>query len=251
MKVSVLLALVLLALVTSVRGGEETRLFELRTYHSQPGKLAALHARFRDHTVALFEKHGMTNHAYWTPVEAPQARLVYLLSYPSREARDQSWRTFRDDPEWKEVYRDSTRDGKLVARVEKLFLIPTDYSPVEALPRHEEPPLYEMRRYTTNPKKLAALDRRFREHTIDLFEKHGLTNLFYFHLAEGQERSENTLIYFLAAPTREARDASFQSFSVDPAWQEARRVSEMDGRILVPKGVANTFLKTTDYSPVR
>lgn len=250
--IALLLCLTFVPLVSTVVA-EDTALtcFELRTYHANEGKLDALHARFRDHTVALFEKHGMTNLIYWTPVENEGNQLVYLLGYPSRAARDASWKAFRDDPDWQAAYQESTAGGKLIARVESLFLEATDYSPVTSFPAGETSPLYEMRRYTTNEGKLDNFDARFRDHTVALFEKHGITNLFYFHLSEGQEGSGNTLLYFISAPSEEARNASFQAFAADPAWKAAREASEKNGRLLVKKGVQSTFLKTTDYSPVK
>jgi hypothetical protein len=111
------------------KGGKkvDTRVFELRTYYAAPGKMEALHARFRDHTGKLFEKHGMTVVGYWVPTEAKaaQRKLVYLLAFPSREAADRSWKAFRDDPEWQRVKAASEKDGKLVEKLESTFLNPT------------------------------------------------------------------------------------------------------------------------------
>jgi hypothetical protein len=109
------------------------RLYEMRTYITNEGKLDALHARFRDHTNKLFEKHGMTMVGYWTPVEGDEAgnTLVYILSYPSREARDASWKAFLVDPEWLKAYRASIEDGRLVKQVISKYLTPTDYSPLK------------------------------------------------------------------------------------------------------------------------
>jgi hypothetical protein len=106
------------------------RVFELRTYTTLPGRLDALHARFADHTIPLFEKHGMTNIGYFTPRDAPLAdnTLIYLLAHDSREAADASWAAFLDDPEWKKAAEDSQRDGKIVETVERTFLDPTPYS---------------------------------------------------------------------------------------------------------------------------
>jgi hypothetical protein len=110
----------------------ETRVFEMRTYITHPGKLPELHRRFRDHTTKLFEKHGMTNIGYWTPADGPEAEntLVYILAYPSKEAREKSWKAFLDDPQWKSVYKESHKNGPLVAKVISQFLSPTDYSPI-------------------------------------------------------------------------------------------------------------------------
>jgi NIPSNAP len=111
----------------------DNRFFELRIYTTNPGKLEALHARFRDHTNKLFAKHGMQMIGYWTPADAPESEntLVYMLAYPSREAREASWKAFGDDPEWKAARAESEKDGKLVVKVESKFLNPTDYSPMQ------------------------------------------------------------------------------------------------------------------------
>ncbi|MBW3540628.1 MAG: NIPSNAP family protein [Planctomycetes bacterium] len=103
-------------------------LYELRTYTTEPGRLPALHKRFRDHTMKLFEKHGMKNVLYFTPVDGENT-LVYLIAHKSREAADKSWEAFRNDPEWQRARDESERDGKIVAKVERQYLEPTDYSP--------------------------------------------------------------------------------------------------------------------------
>jgi hypothetical protein len=106
------------------------RVFEMRTYYTHPGRLDALNARFRDHTNKLFVKHGMDLVGYWTPQNKPDT-LVYILAYPSREAREASWKAFQADPEWKKAAAESEKDGKIVAKVESVFLDPTDYSPIK------------------------------------------------------------------------------------------------------------------------
>jgi hypothetical protein len=109
------------------------RFFEMRTYISPVGKLDALNARFRNHTNKLFVKHGMELVGYWTPADGPTAEntLVYILAYPSREAREKAWKAFQDDPEWKKVRAETEKDGKIVEKVEAVFLKPTDYSPIK------------------------------------------------------------------------------------------------------------------------
>jgi len=108
----------------------EARVFEMRTYYANPGKMQALHARFRDHTCKLFEKHGMSIIGFWSPIEKDKAEqlLVYILAFPSKEAADKSWKAFRDDPDWKKAKADSEKDGVLVNKVESVYLNPTDYS---------------------------------------------------------------------------------------------------------------------------
>lgn len=247
------LILALALLITSLTSlqAEDLKFFELRTYHTNPGKLDALHARFRDHTVDLFKQHGMTNIAYWVPKENDEQVLVYLLGYPDKDAREQAWKDFREDPEWIAAKAESEKEGVLVAKVDSVFLEKTGYSPALPFPESQQERLFEMRRYTTNEGKLDDLDARFRDHTIGLFEKHGISNLAYFHLAGGQDASANTLLYFIAAESEEARNASFKAFSQDPGWKAAREASEKDGKILIKKGVQSTFLIPTDYSPVK
>src|SRR6516165_38273 len=86
---------------------KDTRLFEMRIYYAAPGKLDALHARFRDHTLKLFEKHGMTNIGYWVPIDNPDNKLIYVLAFPDREAREKAFKSFGADPDWQKAYKDS------------------------------------------------------------------------------------------------------------------------------------------------
>jgi NIPSNAP len=112
----------------------DSRCFELRTYHAVPGKLEALNARFRDHTCALFQKHGMEIVGFWMPTDTEsgaQNKLVYMLAHKSREAAKQSWKDFQADPEWIKVRTESEVNGKLTEKIESVFLSATDYSPLK------------------------------------------------------------------------------------------------------------------------
>ena len=115
--------------VQTVRA-QSKRVFELRTYHTLDGRLDALHARFRDHTVKLFEKHGITNIGYFSPQDPPLAgkTLIYLLAHPSREAAKKNFDAFRTDPAWIKARDASEKSGKIVEKVESVFLDPTDFS---------------------------------------------------------------------------------------------------------------------------
>ncbi len=112
---------------------QSSRVFELRTYTAEDGKLDALHARFRNHTLKLFEKHGMKNIGYWKPADEPLSKntLIYVLAHSSREAAKKSWDGFRNDPAWKKVQAESEANGKLVKKVESVYMEPTDYSPLK------------------------------------------------------------------------------------------------------------------------
>jgi hypothetical protein len=100
------------------------RVYELRTYTTHPGRLPALHKRFAEHTMRLFEKHGMKNEMYWTPTDEKlkDNTLIYFLSHDSQEAADKSWQAFIADPEWHKVRDASEADGKIVAGVTRVYM---------------------------------------------------------------------------------------------------------------------------------
>jgi hypothetical protein len=108
-----------------------TAVYELRVYHAAPGRLGDLLARFRDHTIKLFDRHGMKSLAYWTPLDEPQKSntLIYILQHPSREAAVANWKSFQDDPEWKSVRDKSEANGKLAEKIDSTFMVLTDFSP--------------------------------------------------------------------------------------------------------------------------
>lgn len=116
----------------TIANAQGQKVFELRTYTAPQGKLPNLLARFRDDTLRIFEKHGMHNVAYWVPQDAPASdnTLIYVISHDSREAAQQSWAAFREDPEWARVADASQVDGRIVERVESVFMQATDFSPL-------------------------------------------------------------------------------------------------------------------------
>ena len=125
------------SLLAAARGGnaetkqDTTGVYELRVYHAAPGKLADLLTRFREHTIKIFDQHGMESIAYWTPMDEPEKSntLIYILRHPSREAATANWKSFQDDPEWKSVKEKSEANGKLVDKVDSTFMVLTDFSP--------------------------------------------------------------------------------------------------------------------------
>ena len=230
-----------------------SRCYELRVYYAAEGKLDALNARFRNHTCALFTKHGISNIGYWMPLENPERKLYYILSYPDRASRETSWKAFMDDADWKKAFAESEKDGKLVAKVESTFLQTTDFSP-EVKPEKKEPArVFELRTYTASTGNLPRLHERFRKHTVALFAKHGMENFGYWSLDKGQPGADDTLLYLLAHKSKEAGEASFKAFRDDPAWVAARGASEKDagGSLTVKDGVKSVLMAPTDYSPAR
>jgi len=118
---------------TTANAATNGRVFEIRTYTAEPGKLDELHARFRDHTLAIFKKHNMTSVAYFAPTDEPLSKntLTYILAFPSRDAAAKAWAEFRADPEWQRVSKESEANGKLVTKVDSVFAQATDYSPMK------------------------------------------------------------------------------------------------------------------------
>lgn len=235
----------------------DAKFYEMRVYYAPPGKLDALHARFRDHTTKLFEKHGLTNLGYFVPAgDNPERKLVYFISAPSKQARDESFKKFLADPAWKTAAAESEKGGPIVAKIESTFLTTTDYSPALKVADSKTGRAFELRTYTTTKGNLPGLDARFRNHTVKLFEKHGMTNLIYWHLTPGQKGKDdaNTLVYLLAHKSQDAAKASFDAFRKDPDWLAARKASEekAGGSLTEAKnGVVSEFLVPTDYSPLK
>ncbi|MEY2881863.1 MAG: hypothetical protein RLZZ15_4243 [Verrucomicrobiota bacterium] len=251
-----LAALVLAAaFIPALRAADDGPVFELRIYTAPAGKLDKLLARFRDHTLGLFERHGMRNLGYAVPTDEADGagqKLIYVIAHRSREAAKESWKNFSADPEWKDVAAKSQVDGKIVSKVESVFMKQADFSPRVA--DYSGPTrVFEMRTYTTPDGKIDALDARFRDHTIGLFEKHGITNLGYYHPTDADKGAGKTLIYFLAYENREAAAKSWAAFRADPVWAKAKEASEKaaGGPLTIKDGVKSVYMTPTDFSPVK
>ncbi len=253
MKKLILPLLVSLLFTSVFAAPQQTRCFELRTYYAAPGKLDDLNARFRNHTLKLFEKHGMANLGYWLPLDNPDQKIIYLLGYPSREAASKSWKDFFADPQWKEVVKQTEANGRLITNVVSIFLATTDFSPVVTPSSTAEPRLFELRTYKTEPGRFAALLARFRDHTVSLFKKHGLEQFGYWVPLDADKGADNTLIYLLIHKNKEAADANWKAFRADTVWIAAKKASEdkAGGSLTLPNGVTSVYMKATDYSPTK
>ena len=242
----------------------DTRCYELRIYTANKGKLAALNARFRNHTCKLFEKHGLTNVGYWVPVDKTDSRLIYVISSPNRAAHAKSWKAFLNDPDWKKAYANSIKDGRLVVKIDSTFLSATDYSPAVKPVITKDIRMFELRTYTTAPDRLKNLHARFRDHTCEIFENHGMTNVAYWTPMDEKKGKSNTLIYIISHMSKkqsgdrleitkwnlDQAGKNWKGFARDPAWKKARAASEKDGKILA-KAPHKIFLNPVDYSPTK
>jgi hypothetical protein len=251
MKRFIILAAAALTIISGAAAGTETRFFEMRTYHAAPGKLDALLSRFRDHTLSIFEKHGMVNVGYWTPLTNTENKLIYLLAYPSREAREKSWKEFAADPAWQAVVKESEANGKLVSKAESVFLTPTDFSPAVKPESPQATRVFELRTYRAAPGKLDNLLARFRDHTTTLFARHGMNQFGYWVPTEKKDGAGETLIYILVHRNREAWESSFKAFRADPEWIKVKADSEVSGSLTVTNGVQSVLIVPTDFSPAK
>jgi hypothetical protein len=241
-----------LALCTLTTQAADERVFELRTYVTNEGKMPDLLKRFREHTCRLFEKHGIENIGYWQPIEKAEGAdntLIYIIARPSLEAVATSRKAFGADPEWKDAYKASEAAGPILAKKpDSILMRATDYTCpiVKATAAGER--VFELRIYTTPDAKLPSLDARFRDHTMGLFTKHGMSHIGYWHPTD----VPNKLYYVLSHASKEAGSKSFDAFRADADWVKAKAASEAQGSLTVqPGGVQSIYMKATDFSPTR
>ena len=245
-------ACLIVASLFSISNDLNAQVYELRTYTTNEGKLDALNARFRDHTVALFKKHGMESLGYWVPTDEKRSKntLIYVLKHESREAAKKSWAAFIGDPDWKKAFADSRVDGPLLAKSpESVYMNSTDYSPKFENESPAEDAVFELRIYRCNEGKLTGLDSRFRDHTIGLFKKHGIESVAYWHPV-AKPASEDTLIYIIKHASNAAAKKSWSAFVSDPQWKKVAAESQKDGQFLRERPEA-IYMKATDYSAIK
>lgn len=245
------------------------KLYELRLYTANDGKLPALHARFRDHTLGLFEKHGMENIIYWTVSEGAAGddaknMLVYIIAHKDRAAADASWAAFRADPEWQAVLRKSEEGGKILAKDPvSVFMTPTAFSPPPETPngKTDTPArLFELRKYNTGEAGLPGTVDRFKAGEAALFPKNNMPTLGFWTADD-----KSAFIYLLSHKDRETSRQSWQGFFTDfrkfTAEYNAGRATRPAATAQPPTrpaagggrgaggGNEIRFLVPTDYSP--
>ena len=248
MKTLFICSLLFLGSISSFAIKKDTRYFELRIYHCFPGRLDALVERFRGNTTRIFEKHHMENIGYWLPIHNEDNNLYYILAYPSKEARDSSWKAFGADPEWKEVARKSEESGKIVEKVTSVFMNAADL-PVKIGASEKEPErVFELRTYYPSAGKLSNLLTRFRDHTIRIFKKHDMQSIGYWTTAEtGGDQPK--LLYILAHAGEEQAKTSWDAFRADPRWIKVKADSEKDGKIV--DKTESVFLRPLPFSKIK
>jgi hypothetical protein len=250
----------MIGLVSAPRADEPkapSKLYELRFYKANPGKLEALHTRFRDHTLKLFEKHGMENIIYWNVIEGTKQdgedalnMMIYVIAHKDEAAREASWKAFMDDPEWKEVYAKSEEGGKILAEAPKSILMrDVDFSPADDVFTTDasESRIYELRQYNDGAARVPFTVDRFGSGEVELFTQAGMQTLKFWRASD-----DSAFIYLLGHKDREAAKSSWGSFMTSfKPFMDKYLAGGKAPKDDLPKGsgIEARYLKTTDYSP--
>jgi hypothetical protein len=253
-------------------------LYELRTYVSEVGRQADVIKLISESGVPMMAKHKLTLVGAWTNVDPKDERVFTLLSHKDKAAAETAHAAFQNDPEWKGMIQKSMVDGKKpVASLERIFLSTNDYSPSLDI-KDVGNRVFELRTYVATKGNLPALNARFKNHTVALFAKHGMTNILYCSVLDGEKLSAaklleavspsgksnaaidadlpavgNSLVYFITHASPEAAKVNFGKFGADEEWQKAYKASEAaaGGSLTVKDGVKSLFLKPTAFSPIK
>ncbi len=245
-----LFLLLFMAISFSSTAKEDTKVYELRTYHCYDGRRDVLIARFENFTTKIFERHGMENIAYWLPTSDEMSNdLIYMLAYPSMEARDASWKAFMADEEWQKVWADSKKDGGVVKKVDSKFLKMEPELTKKLKLKAESPKrVFELRSYYCLPERYPNIVARFRDHTRKIFKSHDMENIAYWGSIE-KDNTQSHLVYIIAHENEWASKRSWNAFRVDPKWKAAQKESEMDGKIV--EKVVSVMMKPLPFSKLQ
>lgn len=242
----------------AVEAAEPGKLYELRIYVTNPGKLEDLHNRFRNHTCKLFEKHGMENIIYWDVVEGDKTdgeraknMLVYFIAHKDEAAREASWKAFIADPEWQAVAKKSEENGKILAEAPIAILMrDVAFSPADEEVNREsadEPRLFELRHYNDGPARVPFTVDRFGSGEVEIFQEAGMETLKFWRTTD-----DKSFIYLLAHKDRETSKESWAIFMKNfRGFMQKYNASGKTPPADAPPGAGMEirFLKPTDYSP--
>lgn len=239
-----------------LREKKDGKLYELRFYTTNPGKLPDLHARFKNHTMKLFEKHGMENIIYWNVSEGARNSdddkdnmLIYIIAHKNEAAKDASWKAFLSDPEWKAVAAKSEENGKILAKPPRaIFMRETDFSAAdEPINKDSNVParLWELRQYNDGPERVPFTVHRFGHGESELFTKNGMQTVKFWSATD-----KSAFIYLLAHKDKDASNESWKGFRKD-FGDFMKRYNEENKNQPTGRGNGNEvrFLIPTDYSP--
>ena len=271
-------ALFIMVLSNAVSLRAEEALYEMRVYTPESGRRADMLKLMEGTGRKFLAIHKLDLVGAWTPNDAAEERVVTLIKHADRKSCDAAWSAFQADPAWQSESKAAAIDGKMpVKGVERIFFTVNDYSP-ELKKEDVGNRVFELRTYIATPNNLGALNKRFKNHTLGLFQKHGMTNIVYWSIAKdepmpaakllnavspvGKGNAEisaelpadgNALVYFITHKSEDAAKASFDSFGKDDAWKKARTESEQaaGGSLTAGGAVKSWFLKPTSFSPLK
>lgn len=257
---------------------QDSQVYELRTYTSEPGRQADTLKLMSYEGLPYMKKHKIDLVGVWTPIEVADERVFMLVRHKDKPTSEAAWSAFQNDAGWKEAVEKSQIDGKKpVAGIERVFLTTNAYSPVLNVEKVGNR-IFELRTYITTPNNLPNLNARFQNHTLELFKKHGMTNIVYWSVRKGEATNcgdllkalsplgksnasvdaslpaaGNALVYFLAHASPDAAKESFGKFREDSNWQKALKESEAaaGGPLTVKDGVKSLYLKPVAFSPLQ
>lgn len=244
-----LLTVILTMLISAsvfAQQGIKSKYFEMRTYTAADGKMPELIQRFQNHTLKIFKKNGIENVAYFISEENPDKTLTFIIGYPDQASRDVLWNKFAQSKKWQKVAKASEANGKLVQKVDQTFMVWAN--DLNDHPKPSPSGIFQLRTYHCFPGKIENIQTRFRDHTRDLFAKQGLKNYPYWITVE-KDGAQPKLVYLLGHDSKEAFNAAFDRFRVDPEWVKARDESEAPGKIV--EKVDAVFYKALPFSPMK
>jgi hypothetical protein len=260
----------------TVFASDDSPVYQMRVYQPQAGQQAAA-LQLITEGIPLCEKHGIKVPAVMVPVEATDERIFLLFSHLSKATAEVNWEAFHKDQDWVAATSKANTNGPIVTLLGNYYLTGNDYMP-ELGPSSSKPRIFELRTYIASTNHLSNLNSRFRDHTVKLFKKHGMTNMLYTSLATGESATcgpmlkalaavgqdsaeidatepaqDKTLIYLLAHDSVDAAKESFGKFRTDPEWTTAMKASETKagGPLTVKNGVKSLFLKAADCSHLK
>jgi hypothetical protein len=255
----------------------ESPVYELRVYQPKSGMKNDLLSFMEKNVLTLAKENGLEIVAGFVPLDETDDRIVTLVRHKDRESSDAAYEKMQSNPQVQAVFQEAFPSGSPVESLTRVFLTQTDYSPEIAI-EEKGNRVFELRTYIASPNNLDALNARFRNHTMKLFARHGMTNVIYWNIAKGEAMpakdllmalspksqgkaditdplpaSGNTLVYFLTHESQDAAKGSFDAFRQDPEWNTVRTESEKKagGSLTAGNGVKSWFLKPTKFSPVK
>jgi NIPSNAP len=238
--------LALLATIcTGLAQAQAPKVYELRTYTANPGKLSELVRFFKEATEPAFARHGMKSIGYWIPTDAPahDDTFIYILEHASREEATKNWAAFRTDAEWVKARAGFEANGPLSGKIAAVFM--EQLAIPGAAKSRATAGSFELRTYTSTPGKLDNVIARFKDGTNGIFNRLDMPVIAYWRPTDGPEH-DNTLIYIIAHPSKAAGVANWATFVKDPAWVKLRTESEAAGPI-VAKAVG-VYMDPVEYS---